>query len=406
MRRVYLDHQSGTPVRPEVLAAMQPFFTEHFGSPSSVHQHGLRARDALAKARGQVAKLINAGSPEEILFTSGGTEAANLAVKGTAYGSQSRGRHIVVARTEHPAVLNSVEFLEQQGFTCTRVDVDGEGFVSPEAIRAARRDDTILICVHHANHELGTIEPIREIAGVAAERGIAFFVDATASGGWHPIDVEDLGATLLSLSPQRFHGPKGAGVLYRSRRSRLAPIQHGGGQEGGRRAGTENIPAIVGAGVAAELAARELPQRMAQTSKLQQRLWRGIEQSIDFVRLNGPPPGARRIASNLNVSFEFVEGEGLALFLDTKGIAVATGPACVTKSMQVSHVLEAVGLSRALAQGNLLLSLGRENTDEEIDYAVEMLVKAVDRLRGMSPSWDEFRRGAADSLTRPRAMKR
>src|SRR3989442_2000112 len=249
MRRVFLDHQATTPVLPEVFEAMKPFFSEACGSPSSLHQLGLRARDALARARAQVAALINAASPDEIVFTSGGTESANLAVKGTAYANQRRGDHIVISEIEHPSVVNSVEFLEKRGFNCTRVKVDPEGFVDPADVRAALTEKTILVCVHHVNHDIGTIEPIRQIGELAVEQGIPFFVDAVASGGWLPIDVQAMGVKLLSLSPHRFYGPKGVGVLYRNRRARLSSILHGGGQEGGVRAGTEKCPALLRAGV-------------------------------------------------------------------------------------------------------------------------------------------------------------
>src|SRR5438876_4496356 len=273
MRRVYLDHQSSTPVLPEVFEAMKPFFTEAFGSPSSLHELGLRARDALARARAQVALLINPESPDDIVFTSGGTESANLAVKGTAYANERRGNHIVVSAIEHPAVLNSIEFLEKHGFTCTRIRVNSEGLVDPEEVRSAITDRTILLVFHHANHDIGTIEPIAELGTIAAERGIPLFVDAVASGGWLPINVQQLGISLLSLSPHRFYGPKGVGILYRNRRARLVSLIHGGIQEGGRRAGTENVPAIVGAGVAAELALHEMPARVAHTVELQKLLW-------------------------------------------------------------------------------------------------------------------------------------
>src|SRR5436190_8664592 len=275
MRRVFLDHQSTTPVLPEVFDAMKRYFLETFGSPSSLHRLGLHSRDALARARAQVASLINAESPDAILFTSGGTESANLAVKGVAYANQRRGKHIVLSAIEHPAVIHAVEFLEQHGFTSTRVKVDAEGFVDPQDVRAAITDRTILVCTHHVNHDIGTVEPIREIAQITADKGIPLFVDAVASGGWQPIDVRALGIQLLSLSPHRFYGPKGEGVLYRNRRARLASTLHGGVQEGGLRAGTENVPAIVGAGVAAALAARELPERIAHTTALQKALWEG-----------------------------------------------------------------------------------------------------------------------------------
>jgi cysteine desulfurase len=399
MRRIFLDHQAGTPLAPEVAEAMRPFFTEQFGNPSSLHGLGLTAREAVATAREQVASLINAASPDEILFTSGGTEAANLAVKGTAFAHERRGRHIVVSATEHPAVLNSVAFLESRGFASTRVPVDREGFVSPDAVRAALRDDTILVCVQHANHDIGTLEPVREIGNVAGERGIPLFVDATASGGWLPVDARAMGADLLSLSPHRFHGPKGVGVLYRSRRARLTPLHHGGDQESGLRAGTENVPGIVGAGAAAALAQRELPERVKRIRALQERLWAGLQREIPHLRLNGPVPGPRRSPVNLNVSLEFTEGEGLALMCDLQGLLIASGPSCVEKSKKIPPVLAAIGLPEPLAQASILLSPGRDNTPAEMDEAVRILAAAVARLREMSPAWDEFQRGARPSLT-------
>lgn len=402
MRQVYLDHQSTTPVLPEVFEAMRPFFTETFGSPSSLHQHGLRARDALAAARAQIAALINAESPEDILFTSGATESANLAVKGAALAGQRKGHHIVVSAIEHPAVMTSAAFLEEHGFTCTRVPVDAEGFIDPAAVRGALTDQTVLVCVHHVNHDIGVIEPISEIGRSTAEAGIPLFVDAAASGGWLPIDVRAMGASLLSLSPHRFYGPKGVGVLYRHRRARLNGILHGGMQEGGRRAGTENVPAIVGAGVAAEITARELPRRSAHTATLQRRLWEGLKAGVPFVKINGPEPGPHRLSANLNFSVEFVEGEGLLLMLDTQGIAVASGTSCVSKALKASPVLKAIGLDHALAQGTILLSLGQDNTEEDIDCFLEVFPKVVGKLRGMSPMWDEFQRGAIDSVMRPK----
>lgn len=401
VRQVYLDHQSATPVAPEVLAAMQPFFAETFGNPSSLHGHGLRVRDAMARARTQIAPLINAGSPDDLIFTSGGTEAANLAVKGIAYANQRRGNHIVLSAVEHPAVDNSVEFLEKHGFTATRVKVDAEGVIDPADVRAAITDKTILICAHHANHDVGSIQPVRELGQIAAEKGIPLFVDAVASAGWLPIDVQALGIHLLSLTAHRFYGPKGVGVLYRHRQARLVGIQQGGMQEGGRRAGTENVPAIVGAGVAAEVALRELPRRIGHTARLQRRLWEGLQQRIDYLRLNGPEPGSRRLGTNLNVSAEFVEGEGWMLLADVNGIAVASGTSCVSKALKISPVLAAMGLDPALAQGSILLSLGQDNTEDEMDYVIETFAKIVDKLRGMSPTWDEFQRGTIDSVLRP-----
>jgi cysteine desulfurase len=401
MRQVYLDHQATTPVAREVFEAMRPYFAEVFGSASSLHQHGLRARDALAKAREQIAALINAESAEDIIFTSDGTESANLAIKGAAYASRRKGSHFVISDIEHPSVTNSVEFLEKQGFTRTRLRVDQEGWVDPEAVRAAITDKTILIAVHHVNHDIGTIEPIIELGKIASDHGIPFYVDAEASAGWLPIDVQAMGASLLSFSPHRFYGPKGIGVLYRNRRTRLTSLLHGGVQEGGRRAGTENVPAIVGAGVAAETASRELPKRMARMGALQKRLWEGLKERISYLKLNGPAPGPKRISTNLNISFEFVEGESVALMADAHGIAVASGAACMSKALKVSPVLLAIAVERALAQGNIIFSLGKDNTETDIDYALEVFPKIVAKLRGMSPTWDEFQRGIINSATKP-----
>ncbi|MDB6029659.1 MAG: cysteine desulfurase NifS [Verrucomicrobiales bacterium] len=401
MRLVYLDHQASTPVLPEVFDAMKPYFTEAFGNPSSLHQHGLRVRDALAKARQQCAALINAESAEDIIFTSDGTESSNLAIKGVAYANQRRGNHLIVCETEHPAVINSIEFLEKQGFTCTRIKVTKEGLLNPEDVRAAITEKTILIAVHHVNHDIGTIEPVKEVGKIANEKGIAYYVDCEASAGWLPIDVKDWGAHLVSFSPHRFYGPKGVGILYRSRKARMVSILHGGVQEGGRRSGTENVPAIVGAGLAAEIALREMPQRMAHTAKLQKRLWDGLKKNITYIKLNGPEPGPNRISTNLNLSTEFIEGEGQLLLCDMNGIAVASGSSCVSKSLKISHVLAAIGLDHALAQGNIIMSLGKDNSEEDVDYTIEAFSKIVVKLRGMSPMWDEFEKGVIDSVINP-----
>ena len=401
MRQVYLDHQAATPVAPEVFEAMKPYFGEIFGNPSSLHQHGLRAGDALAKAREHIAALINAESPDDIIFTSDGTESANLAIKGAAYASQRPGGHVIISAVEHPSVINSVEFLAKHGFTCTSVKVDKEGWLDPKAVRAAVTDKTILIAVHHVNHDIGTIEPIAEIGKIARERAIPFYVDAEASAGWLPIDVRAMGASLLSFSPHRFYGPKGVGVLYRHRRARLASLIHGGVQEGGRRAGTENVPGIIGAGAAAEIALRDLTNRVAHTARLQRRLWQGLQKKIPYLKLNGPEPGPKRISTNLNVSFEFVEGEGVALMADSYGVAVASGAACASKVLKVSPVLVAIGLAHALAQGNIIISLGKDNTEADIDYAVEAFTQIVTKLRGMSPTWEEFQRGVLESVASP-----
>ncbi|MBX3734396.1 MAG: cysteine desulfurase [Verrucomicrobiae bacterium] len=401
MRQVYLDHQASTPVRPEVFDAMKPYFTEAFGNPSSLHQHGLRVREALKRAREQMAALINADSAEEIFFTSDGTESANLAIKGVAYANERRGRHLVVSATEHPSVMQSVEFLEKQGWTCTRLGVDAEGGVRLEELQAAITPQTTLVALHHVNHDIGTVQPVREAGRLCAELGVPLYVDCEASAGWMPVDVREFGAALVSFSPHRFYGPKGVGVLYRNRRARIVSVIHGGVQEGGRRAGTENVPAIVGGGLAAELSLTELPRRIAHTGALQQRLWSGLRQRIPYIRLNGPEPGPRRITTNLNLSTEFIEGEGQLLLCDLNGIAVASGSSCVSKSLKISHVLAAIGLDHALAQGNIIMTLGMANTEDDVDYTIETFARIAEKLRSMSPMWDEFQRGLIDSVISP-----
>jgi cysteine desulfurase len=387
MRHVYLDHQSATPLLPEALEAMQPFFSGSFGNPSSPHQHGLRAREALDSARAQIAGFIHAESPRDIIFTSDGTESANLAIQGTCRARQRHGNHLVLGAIEHPAVLDSAAFLEKHGFTSTRVPVDSQGFMDPEAVRAAITDKTVLIAVHLVNHEIGTIEPIAAIAAMAHEKAIPLYVDADAAAGWLPVDVQALGADLLSFSPHRFYGPKGVGVLYRHRRASLHPILHGGDQEGGLRAGVENLPAIVGAGVAARAALDEMSRRPAHCARLQARLWNGLRERVPRLRLNGPEPGPLRSPVNLNISVEGVEGEGLQLLLDTRGISVSSGSACVTRTLRASHVLEAIGLEPALSQAAIILSLGKDNTDEDIDFVLQTLPQAAAKLKGMSPGF-------------------
>lgn len=400
-RQVYLDHQSATPALPEVREAMRPFLDRDFGNPSSLHHQGLQAREAVDAARAQVAALINAESPEDIIFTSDGTESANFAVKGAAFANQRRGHHIILSQIEHPAVLHSVEFLEKLGFTSTRIKVDRAGLVDPAAVRAAITDKTVLIAIHLVNHDLGTIEPIREIGDIAGEAGVTFYVDAEAGAGWLPIDVQDLGASLLSFSPHRFYGPKGVGVLYRNRRARLTPLLHGGAQEKGWRAGIENVAGIVGAGVAAAVAKRDGAQWSTHCARLQKQLWHGIKSRIPCVRLNGPQPGSQRSPVNLNISTEFIEGESQVLLCDMNGIAIAGATGCVSQSLKISHVLSAIGLSHALAQGTIMMSPGKDNTPQEMDYVAETFEKVVAKLRGMSPTWDDYQKGVIPSETNP-----
>jgi cysteine desulfurase len=399
MRQVYLDHQSATPVLPEVLEAMRPFFAEAYGNPSSLHRHGLLAREAVARAREQIAAFVNAESPEEIIFTADSTEAANLAVKGAAAANRRNGNHLVISQIEHPSVIGSAEYLETQGFTTTWVKVDAEGMVKPEDVRDAITEKTILLAVHHCNHEIGTIEPVREIGEIARARGVLFYVDAEAGAGWLPIDAREWQTSFISFSPQRFYGPKGVGVLYRNRRAPLSPILHGGDQENGLRPGVENVPAIVGAGVAAEIAGREMARRSAHCARLQKLLWEGLRARIPHIKLNGPEPGPHRHPATLNISTEFIEGEAQLLLCDMRGIAVASGSSCVSKSRQISHVLAAIGLDPALARGNIILSLGQDNTEEEMDYVIDTFPKIVAQLRALSPTWEEFQKGSIAPVT-------
>ena len=390
-REVYLDHQAATSILPEVLDAMRPFFSECFGNAGSQHRHGLLARDAVENARRQVAELIHAESLDDVIFTSGGTESANLAVKGTALAAlaNNRGDHIVISSTEHPSVLNSCLFLEELGFHCTRLGCDSEGLVSPEDVTRAITDKTILVAIHLANHDIGAIQPIEQISRVTRDKGVPIFCDAATAGGWLPIDVQKLGIQLLSLAPHRFYGPKGVGILYRHRQARIENLIHGGKQEGGKRAGTENVPGIVGAGSACQIAGRELGERHPRALRLQKKLAEGLLRRIPSSRLNGPPPGPRRLSTNVNVSIEGIEGESLLLLCDMQGIALASGPSCVTQNMKISHVLQAIGLNEAQARGNILMTLGRDNTETDIDYVLDTLPGLVEKLRSMSPSWDD-----------------
>ena len=383
---IYLDHLTTTPPLPEVVDAMQPWLHAQFGAPAALHQLGLEARDAIDESRTHLAKLVNAAEPEEILFTSSGTEAINHAVKGAALANRRFGSHILATGIEHPAVLGSIAWLESQGFRSTQVGVDGQGHVDPGALAQAMTDETILVCLHHANPDLGTIQPVAEIAELTSERGIPLFVDATASGGWLPIDVQQLGADLLALAPHRFYGPKGAGVLYKNRRTRVENLIHGGMQENEFRAGTENVAAIVGAGVAAEDAEAALGQAAAHATGLQMRLLEGIHAAVEGVHLNGPKPGDGRLPHQLSLSTSGVEGEGQALMLDLWGVVIAAGAACTTRSMRLPPALRAIVRDADLARGTTLWSIGRDTTEEEIDQAVEAFAAVTAKLRAMSPA--------------------
>ena len=383
---IYLDHLTTTPPLPEVFDAMQPWLRGGFGTPTSLHKLGLEARDAIDESRTRLAKLLNAAEPEEIIFTSSGTEAINHAVKGAALANRRFGTHIVTTGIEHPAVLGSIAWLEKQGFSSTQVGVDDQGRVDSGALAQAMTDETILVCLHHANHDLGTVQSITDVAELTGARSIPLFVDATASGGWLPIDVQQLGVNLLALAPHRFYGPKGVGVLYKNRRARVEKLHHGGMQENEFRAGTENVAAIAGSGVAAEHAKAALAQGAAHAAKLQVRLLKGIRQAVEGVHLNGPEPDDGRLPHQLNLSTEGVEGEGQALMLDMQGVAIAAGAACTTRSMRLPPALLAIGRDADLAKGTTLWGIGRDTTEAEIDLAVESFALVTARLRSMTPA--------------------
>lgn len=380
-RMVYLDHSATTPVRPEVLAAMLPYYADKFGNPSSVHRWGREARKAVYASRNNVASLIGA-SPEEIVFTSGGTEADNLAIKGVAQANRKQGNHLITSQIEHHAVLNTFQTLEKQGFDVTYVPCDKYGFIDPDDVRKAITKDTILISIMHGQNEVGTLEPIEEIGEIAREHNVLLHSDAVQSAGKVPINVNDLNVDLLSLSSHKIYGPKGVGALFVRKGIRLVPQAIGGAHERRLRAGTENVSGLVGFGEACRLAQIELPQELKRLSKLRDRLIEGLLNAIPDTVLNGHP--VQRLPHNVNVSIKHVEGEAMLLNLDLMGIAASSGSACTSGSLEPSHVLLAMGLSHETAHGSLRMSLGKSNTVEDIDYVIKVLPPIVERLRSMS----------------------
>ncbi|MDD3465255.1 MAG: cysteine desulfurase NifS [Candidatus Cloacimonetes bacterium] len=384
--RIYLDHAATTYTKPEVLEEMLPYFTEQYGNPSSVHIFGREARKALDLARDRTAKALNA-DPTNIFFTGSGTEADNWAIKGAALSNQKKGNHIITTTIEHHAVLHTCQHLERNGFKVTYLPVDEYGLLDAEQVRNAITDKTILISVMAANNEIGTIQPIKEIGSIAKEKGVLFHTDAVQAIGSVPIDVEEMNIDLLSLSAHKFYGPKGVGALYMRKGVKTQQMIHGGAQERNRRAGTENLPAIVGLGKAIELAVQDIPGHNARLKALRDRLISGILSTVEHTRLNGHPE--KRLPGNVNFSFEFIEGEALLLSLDIKGIAGSSGSACTSGSLDPSHVLLAIGLPHEIAHGSLRLTLGENNTNEDIDYVLEVLPQVVQRLREMSPLFNQ-----------------
>lgn len=381
-RKVYFDHNATTPVHPAAAALARDFFGSIFGNPSSQHWAGREARQYLDEARTLVANLIKA-SPGEIVFTSGATEANNQAIKGVAYALAGRGNHIVTTRVEHPAVLNACAFLETKGYSVTYVDVDCNGLVDPDDVRRAIRRETILVSVMQANNETGTLLPIGEIARIAHEAGVLFHSDMVQSLGKIDIDVSSLDVDLAAFSGHKVYAPKGVGALYLRKGLSVENLIHGGSQEMGRRGGTENMAGIAAFGKACEIAADDMAEQASTAEFLRTRLLEGLSRRVEHVRLNGDP--VRRLPNTLNLSFEFVEAESLMISLDLAGIAVSSGSACSSGSTEPSHVLLAMGIEPMVCQSAIRISLGRENTEEDIEYALEVIPGVVERLRSMSP---------------------
>ena len=385
---VYMDNAATTPVKEEVLNAMIPYFTQKYGNPSSIYKLGRETKAALDESREKVAKVLNAKS-KEIFFTSGGSEADNWAIKGVAFANKDKGNHIITTKIEHHAVLHTCEYLQRNGFDITYLDVDEYGVVDLEQLKNSITDKTILISIMFANNEIGTIQPIKEIGQIAREKKIYFHTDAVQAVGNIEIDVDELNIDLLSLSAHKFYGPKGVGALYIRQGVKIHPFIHGGAQEKNRRAGTENIAGIVGLSKAIELAYQNINEHNERLTKLRNKLINDIQENIKYVKLNGHPE--MRLPGNVNFSIEFIEGEALLLSLDMVGIQGSSGSACTSGSLDPSHVLLAIGLPHEIAHGSLRLTLGDFNTEEEIDYVVENLVKIVERLRKMSPLYENVR---------------
>lgn len=382
MRQVYLDYSATTPVKEDVVKEMLPYYTKFYGNPSSLYDMGLEAKAGIDKARERVAKLINADS-REIFFTSCGTEADNWVLEGASDALRRKGNHIITSRIEHHAILHTCEYLEKHGFEITYLDVDSEGFVHPETLEKAIRPETVLISIMMVNNEIGTIQPIKELAAVAKKHGVLFHTDAVQGLGNVPVDVKDLGVDFLSMSAHKIYGPKGIGALYMRRGIRISTFMHGGAQESKKRAGTENTAGIVGFGKAAEMAMEGLSEHIRHSTDLRNYFWEKIESSISGVQLNGPKD--KRHPGNLNISFDYIEGEAILLLLNGNGISVSTGSACSSKSLAPSHVLDAIGVSITKMNGTIRFTVGDFTTREDIDYVVDVLIKVVERLRELSP---------------------
>jgi cysteine desulfurase len=389
MRRIYFDHAATTKTDPRVVEAMLPFLGETFGNPSSVHDFGQEARAAVEAARKHVADFIGA-HPNEIVFTSTGTEADNFAIKGLGAAAQKKGNHIVTSVIEHHAVLHSCRKLEKQGFQVTYVPVDSYGMVNPDDVAKAILPSTILVSIMHANNEVGTIQPIEKISKIAKEKGVVFHTDAVTTVGNIPVNVNRLGVDLLSLAGHQFYGPKGVGALYIRQGVRIAPFIDGGIQEDGRRAGTENVPAIVGLGKAAEVAEQEMGPAAERCKRLRDAMEAGVKERIQYLRVNGHPEN--RLPGHLSICAQYIEGESMVLFLNMEGIAASSGSTCSSKALKASHVLTSMGVPPDVAQGSLLFTLGRENTMEDVEHFLNVFPPIVERLREMSPLYSDMKK--------------
>lgn len=384
---IYLDNAATTQVYPEVLEAMKPYFTEYYGNPSSIYSFAQNGKSAMEEARASIAEMIGA-KPEEIYFTGGGSESDNWALKATAEAKKAQGKHIITSKIEHHAILHTCQYLEKQGFEVTYLDVDEDGKVKLDDLKAAIRPDTILISIMAANNEIGTIQPVKEIGAIAKEHGIWFHTDAVQAFGHIPLNVDEMNIDMLSASGHKFNGPKGIGIMYIRKGVRIGSFIHGGAQERQRRAGTHNVPGIVGMAKAAELARKEMDERIAYETKLRDHLIERVLAEIPYSRLNGH--ATDRLPNNASFCFRFIEGESMLILLDQNGICGSSGSACTSGSLDPSHVLLAIGLPHEIAHGSLRLTLSEKTTMEEIDFVVDELKKIIERLRSMSPLYEDF----------------
>lgn len=404
MRKCYFDHVATNPLHAQVLEAMMPFFREEFGNPLSLYEMGMKAREAVENARALTGALIDS-KPSEIIFTSSGAEANNFALRGIALARQTEGKHIIVSRMEHHSILNAARFLEKSGFAVTYLPADKYGVIDPDTVEKAITKETVLISVIHASSEVGTIEPVKEIAAIAKKHKVVFHTDAVASAGNIPINVKEMGVDLMSMAAHQFYGPKGAGALYVREGLRIVPLIYGGIQESGRRAGTENVPAIAGMGKAAELAKIEMAGRMDHVKKLRDGLIKGVL-GVENVYLTGHPE--ERLPGHASFTVEYIEGESMLLLLASKGMYVASGSACSSKALKASPVLLSMGIPASLAQGSVVFTLGKDNTDEEVDYLLTEFPPIIKRLREISPfakGWDKKEAGDKCYTTSPETQQ-